>query len=188
MSGVKACFRIRMQDGGWRYPPFQDRGEFLPLLPRGLAAANEDVTPQSIDAMSEGTQPIEIAGDSMVLVIAGDNLPKPHTDLTGAIMLPALKLSLDGFQLRNHSLPLARRYREVLLPVSSWRSCALVMAFSVETIRFPLHGRTAKCSCLFLPPRHRPSPTEEWVGFPDRKSTRLNSSDLGISYAVFCLK
>src|ERR1035441_9996956 len=24
-------------------------------------------------------------------------------------------------------------------------------------------------------------------GFPDRKSTRLNSSHLGISYAVFCL-
>ena len=93
-----------MQNGGWRYPPFQDRGEFLPLLPRGLAAANEDVTPQSIDAMSEGAQLIEVAGDSMVLVVAGDNLPKPYTDLTGAIMLPALKLSLDGFQLRNHPL------------------------------------------------------------------------------------
>src|SRR5262245_29395648 len=26
-----------------------------------------------------------------------------------------------------------------------------------------------------------------WIG-PDRKSTRLNSSHLGISYAVFCLK
>src|SRR5947199_6925303 len=30
------------------------------------------------------------------------------------------------------------------------------------------------------PPRRRP--------FADRKSTRLNSSHLGISYAVFCLK
>ena len=86
-----------MQDSGWWYPPFQDRGKFLPLLPRGLAAANEDVAPQSIDAMSEGAQPIEIAGDSMVLVVPGNNLPKPYTDLTGAIMLPALKLSLDGF-------------------------------------------------------------------------------------------
>src|ERR1035438_10611086 len=28
----------------------------------------------------------------------------------------------------------------------------------------------------------------EIQGFPDRKSTRLNSSHLGISYAVFCLK
>src|SRR5205814_6843375 len=30
--------------------------------------------------------------------------------------------------------------------------------------------------------------TEVAVGRPDRKSTRLNSSHLGISYAVFCLK
>src|ERR1035441_10985776 len=27
-----------------------------------------------------------------------------------------------------------------------------------------------------------------WIGVTDRKSTRLNSSHLGISYAVFCLK
>src|ERR1035438_10198510 len=53
---------------------------------------------------SGGEVLVGVGGDSMVLVVAGDNLPKPHTDLTGAIMLPALKLSLDGFQLRNHSL------------------------------------------------------------------------------------
>src|SRR5437899_9393131 len=29
---------------------------------------------------------------------------------------------------------------------------------------------------------------EQETGEPDRKSTRLNSSHLGISYAVFCLK
>src|SRR5262245_63970409 len=33
--------------------------------------------------------------------------------------------------------------------------------------------------------RSRPSPARDR---PDRKSTRLNSSHLGISYAVFCLK
>src|SRR3712207_8303262 len=27
-----------------------------------------------------------------------------------------------------------------------------------------------------------------WTSFPDRKSTRLNSSHANISYAVFCLK
>src|SRR5437899_12526799 len=32
------------------------------------------------------------------------------------------------------------------------------------------------------------SPELEVVGITDRKSTRLNSSHLGISYAVFCLK
>src|SRR5262245_64978593 len=31
-------------------------------------------------------------------------------------------------------------------------------------------------------------PFQEPSGGPDRKSTRLNSSHLGISYAVFCLK
>src|SRR5262245_62272219 len=32
------------------------------------------------------------------------------------------------------------------------------------------------------------APSGPRVGSPDRKSTRLNSSHLGISYAVFCLK
>src|SRR5947199_4231426 len=32
------------------------------------------------------------------------------------------------------------------------------------------------------------APTEDSSPWPDRKSTRLNSSHLGISYAVFCLK
>lgn len=54
--------------------------------------------------MSEDAQLIDVAGDSMVLVVAGDYLPKPFTDLTGAIVLAALKLSLEGFQLRNHAL------------------------------------------------------------------------------------
>src|SRR5256885_3283425 len=31
-------------------------------------------------------------------------------------------------------------------------------------------------------------PEREWTGDKDRKSTRLNSSHLVISYAVFCLK
>src|ERR1039458_971795 len=34
-----------------------------------------------------------------------------------------------------------------------------------------------------------PVPTRGWIALRrDRKSTRLNSSHLGISYAVFCLK
>src|ERR1035441_10762010 len=44
--------------------------------------------------------------------------------------------------------------------------------------------------------RSRTLTTPSWLtsalglkpGWPDRKSTRLNSSHLGISYAVFCLK
>ena len=40
----------------------------------------------------------------MVLVVAGNNLPKPYTNLTGAIVLPELKLGLDGLQLRSQPL------------------------------------------------------------------------------------
>src|ERR1035438_10845579 len=43
---------------------------------------------------------------------------------------------------------------------------------------------------LLLSPRERgpPLPKTQQRAQPDRKSTRLNSSHLGISYAVFCLK
>jgi len=43
----------------------------------------------------------------MVLVVAQHNLSEPCTDLGRTMMLPALKLSLDGFKLRDH--PLLRR-------------------------------------------------------------------------------
>ncbi len=43
----------------------------------------------------------------MVLVITQHDLPEPCTDFGHAIMRPALKLSLDGFELRDH--PLLRR-------------------------------------------------------------------------------
>jgi len=43
----------------------------------------------------------------MVLVVSQRNLPKPCTDFGRAMMLPALKLSLNDFQLCYH--PLLRR-------------------------------------------------------------------------------
>ena len=33
---------------------FEDRSEFLPLLPCALTAANQNASPESIDALSEG--------------------------------------------------------------------------------------------------------------------------------------
>src|SRR5205814_9888311 len=55
------------------------------------------------------------------------------------------------------------------------------------TSRAPSRRARATCTpdCPFpqTPARRRPSLTPR-----DRKSTRLNSSHLGISYAVFCLK
>jgi hypothetical protein len=104
MGGVKAGVGIRVQNTGCWYPPVEDRSKLLPLLPRALTTTNQYVTPQSIDAFSEKAQLIDVARHSMVLVVAGDHTPKPYTDLTGAIVLTALKLSLDGFELRNHAL------------------------------------------------------------------------------------
>src|SRR6266568_957970 len=104
MDGVKAGVGIRVQNAGWWYPPAEDRSKLLPLLPRALTTTYQYVAPQSNDASLEDAQLIDVAGHSMVLVVAGDHTSKPYTDLTGAIMLTALKLGLDGFELRNHSL------------------------------------------------------------------------------------
>src|SRR5262249_10157712 len=48
-----------------------------------------------------------VARDGMVLVVAQHHLPKPDTDFGRAMMLPALKLGPNGFELGNH--PLFRR-------------------------------------------------------------------------------
>jgi hypothetical protein len=40
----------------------------------------------------------------VVLEVAQHNLSKPRTDFGSTVMLPALKFSLDGFQLRDHPL------------------------------------------------------------------------------------
>src|SRR5512147_1215522 len=104
MNGVEASIRIGMQDAGWCYPPCQDWSNSLPSHLRALAAADQDIPPQSVDATFEDAQLIKITGDSMVLVITQHNSLEPCTDRGRAIMLPALRLSLDSFELRHHPL------------------------------------------------------------------------------------
>ncbi len=93
-----------MQDSGYGYPPVENRSQGFPPHLGALAATNENIPPEPIDALSEGAELIDIPGNSMVLVVASDHLPKPCTNQTDTIMLPAEKLNLDGLQLRNHSL------------------------------------------------------------------------------------
>lgn len=69
-----------MQDSGYGYPPVEDRGQRLPLLLCALAATDENISPESIDALSEGAQLTDIPWNSMILVIASDHLPKPCTN------------------------------------------------------------------------------------------------------------
>jgi len=52
--------------------------------------------------MFEGVQLVDVAGNRVVQVLIRYDLLKPCTDFDHAIMHPALKLSLDGFQLRRH--------------------------------------------------------------------------------------
>src|ERR1035438_9496578 len=55
-------------------------------------------------------------------------------------------------------------------------------------MRLPVHGRVVSCPYTRIKSKMKGF----WACWtyldPDRKSTRLNSSHLGISYAVFCLK
>src|SRR5437899_8159150 len=48
--------------------------------------------------------------------------------------------------------------------------------------------RPTRCRWRRQWPPSLPPPSRTAAGYRDRKSTRLNSSHLGISYAVFCLK
>src|SRR5262245_64761039 len=82
--------------------------------------------------------------------------------------------------------PYSTRFRSPLweltgpAPNTNWRS----LASSIQMIR--LHGSTPRCfnRRKTMESDHLDRACER----ADRKSTRLNSSHLGISYAVFCLK
>ncbi len=58
--------------------------------------------------MPESAELIQIAGDSMVLVVALDDLRQPFTDLRWRRVPPADQLCFNGVQLRHH--PLRRRF------------------------------------------------------------------------------
>src|SRR6267142_7244956 len=58
-----------------------------------------------------------------------------------------------------------------------------------QTLRFvaELDGQWVALLCFSAAALHLKA-REQWIGWRDRKSTRLNSSHMSISYAVFCLK
>src|SRR5262245_52834801 len=71
-----------------------------------------------------------------------------------------------------------RRMIEFLDPPPQFRRCM------IRPHRSP--PRSARARARLSPIANRASPCRERPSTPDRKSTRLNSSHLGISYAVFC--
>jgi hypothetical protein len=80
MSGGKAGVRIRVQDTGWRNPPIQDGSNAVPPALSALTAANQNISPQTIDATCEEAQLVGVTGHSMVLVISQHNLLEPCTN------------------------------------------------------------------------------------------------------------
>src|SRR5205814_9241505 len=97
--------------------------------------------------------------------------PHPHP-LSLHDALPILPAALAACRSRSSALPPSG-------PVSSHRTL-LGAAFSIFTQRAKL--RKVNFQLLLKLAKTIPSAGR------DRKSTRLNSSHLGISYAVFCLK
>src|SRR5580692_9716045 len=95
MSGVEAGVRIGMQDSGYGYPPVEDRSQRLPLFLCTLAATNQNVSPEPIYALSEGAQPTDIPGNSMVLVKAGTRNVRTYRDPSHAMY--AERASCSGF-------------------------------------------------------------------------------------------
>jgi hypothetical protein len=93
-----------MHSAGLGNPPVQNWGETSPSHLRALAATDKDAPPQPANATTKDAQLNRVTRNGMVLVIAQHNLAKPCTDLGRTMMLPALKLGLDGFELRDHSL------------------------------------------------------------------------------------
>src|SRR5438045_6049103 len=85
-------------------------------------------------------------------------------------------------------LRIPRPPRSTLFPYTtlfrSVRSLGMVSALQMTALVNVLVGLTA----VGLARRHGAMVRSEPATAPDRKSTRLNSSHLGISYAVFCLK
>ena len=87
-----------------RGPTAQERIEAIPSHLRTLTAADEHGSPQPADTTAKDAQLCRITRNSMVLVVSQHNLAKPCTDRGRTMMLSALKLGLDGFELRDHSL------------------------------------------------------------------------------------
>jgi hypothetical protein len=104
MRSGEAGHGIRMQNAGSRNPTAEERIESVPSYLSTLTAADKHGSPQPADATAKHAQLSRITWDSGVLVGTQHNSAKPSTDLGRAMMLTALQLSLDGFELGRHSL------------------------------------------------------------------------------------
>jgi len=106
MSGGKASIRIGMQNAVAESSGSRE-GRDAPIAPVRVDCDELKRSATTNNATAKDAQLSRVTRNSMVLVVSQHNLPKPGTDFGRAMVLPALKLSLNGFKLRDH--PLLRR-------------------------------------------------------------------------------
>ena len=70
MDGAEAGLGIGMESPWVGYPSVEKRDDGPPPFTGTLTAAPECMVPESIDAHSEGAQPLDVAGHGVVLVVA----------------------------------------------------------------------------------------------------------------------
>src|SRR2546426_2635980 len=71
---------------------------------------------------------------------------------------------------------------------SAWYSCSTFCTGTFQSLSPPISSVGVTMRSTALKGESRSHSSRFFQGSPDRKSTRLNSSHLVISYAVFCLK
>src|SRR5262245_62648556 len=104
--------------------------------------------------------------------------------------MPALLLQLCVVHLVLHSFP-TRRSSDLFStarPFSRCCSSVMVEKFAPQFPSLNPYPALMSMACPVMASDSGEHRNSAGYGFRDRKSTRLNSSHLGISYAVFCLK
>src|SRR5258705_1211722 len=90
---------------------------------------------------------------------------------------------------RSTLFPYTTLFRSVVLPWSMWPAVPMIMRSSSGDVQQrQLFGEGRLVGCLQAAQVQPQSVVMQPADDGDRKSTRLNSSHLGISYAVFCLR
>src|SRR5262245_63571116 len=121
---------------------------------------------------------VSIAYTPQVLALAKVD---PATPLVWPRLSAMLVMLLAGFYIPAAIDPNAHRFSAVFAVVCRFAGTIFMAVVGGHYIIFGLFDfvfGAPQAICLYL----------AWHRTKDRKSTRLNSSHLGISYAVFCLK
>jgi hypothetical protein len=103
MSSEKANYRIGMQNA-WGWKPSLEDPECPVPRHASLTAATENEPPQAPQALPEKAQPVDVARDRMVAVVAVHNLSEPRTDRGNWFVHAEAQFCFKCVQLRHHAL------------------------------------------------------------------------------------